>query len=150
MSEQALRLAEYQSKMVMMSKEIERLNIVLKETTYEIDNSKTREKQCLQEIERLNNTLRLKVEETTRWEQAHTELKTKLRAGEESLSAAHLEIDKWKLQYSQLTEEHKKSNQHMAEYEKRYSFHKSALTSFIKSLNACKASSKVLKRKTMT
>ncbi len=47
--------------MVVLSKEIERLNIVLKETTFELEGSRGREKQCLLEIERLNNTLRLKV-----------------------------------------------------------------------------------------
>jgi hypothetical protein len=34
MSSQSSRLAEYEGKMVILSKEIERLNIVLKETTY--------------------------------------------------------------------------------------------------------------------
>jgi hypothetical protein len=61
MNSQALRLAEYESKMVVLSKEIERLNLVLKENSYELENSQHREKQYLQEIERLNNTLRLKV-----------------------------------------------------------------------------------------
>ncbi len=36
MSSQATRLAEYEGKMVILSKEIERLNIVLKETAYEL------------------------------------------------------------------------------------------------------------------
>lgn len=55
--------------MVVLSKEIERLNLVLKETTYEFESIQIREKQYLQEIERLNNILRLKVEEVTRLEQ---------------------------------------------------------------------------------
>lgn len=55
--------------MVVLSKEIERLNLVLKETTYEFESIQIREKQYLQEIERLNNILRLKVEEATRLEQ---------------------------------------------------------------------------------
>jgi hypothetical protein len=55
---------------------------VLKETSFELEGSHVREKQCLQEIERLNNTLRIKVEETTRWEQANSELKAKLRTAE--------------------------------------------------------------------
>lgn len=61
MSSQASRLAEYEGKMVILSKEIERLNLVLKETTYEFESIQIREKQYLQEIERLNNILRLKV-----------------------------------------------------------------------------------------
>lgn len=39
MSAQAGRLAEYEGKMVLLSKEIERLNIVLKESSYELENS---------------------------------------------------------------------------------------------------------------
>lgn len=88
-SSQATRLADYEGKMVVLTKEIERLNVVLKETTFELEGSRNREKQCTLEIERLNNTLRLKVEETTRWEQAHTELKAKLRSTEEALGTAH-------------------------------------------------------------
>jgi hypothetical protein len=50
MSSQAARLAEYESKMMLLSKEIERLNLVLKETAYEVEVGQVREKQCVQEI----------------------------------------------------------------------------------------------------
>jgi hypothetical protein len=42
MNTQAVLLAEYENKMVILSQEIERLNMVLKETTFELDNSQNR------------------------------------------------------------------------------------------------------------
>ena len=48
-------LAKYENKIAILSTEIERLNGVLEDTTNE-------KRKYLEEIERLNNTLRLKVE----------------------------------------------------------------------------------------
>lgn len=55
-------LGEYENKIALLSQEIERLNIVLRTTTEEIEEFKRRDGKYLAEIERLNNTLRLKVE----------------------------------------------------------------------------------------
>lgn len=85
---QAARIAEYESKLLVLSQEIERLNYVLKEHGYEIEVVQKKEAQYLAEIERLNNTLRLKVEESGRWEQANNELRLRVKAGEEALLAA--------------------------------------------------------------
>jgi chromosome segregation ATPase len=56
------------------------------------------------------------VEETTRWEQANTDLKLKLRNSEEALSSVNGELEKLRLQHSQLADEYKKANQHLVEY----------------------------------
>lgn len=57
-------LAKYENKIAILSTEIERLNGVLEDTTNE-------KRKYLEEIERLNNTLRLKVEESSRFSSSH-------------------------------------------------------------------------------
>lgn len=66
---------DFESKATKLMQEVERLNLVLKdlnEKNYnmasELDSYKRKENQYLGDIERLNNTLRLKVEESTRWQ----------------------------------------------------------------------------------
>jgi TolA-binding protein len=102
--------------LLLLSQEIERLNYVLKEHTYEIELLQKKESQYLLEIERLNNTLRLKVEETSRWEQTHNELKARLKSYEENLNFAGQEYDKLKGAHGALNEEHIKANKHLVEY----------------------------------
>ena len=60
----------------MFSKEIQRLNSVMKQLQQELEKYQRNESQYLGDIERLNNTLRLKVEESTRWEETCKRIKT--------------------------------------------------------------------------
>ncbi len=61
--------------------------MVLREKVREIEAFAQKEATLIAEIERLNNTLRLKVEESEHWDKSHRDLKEQLLIAQQTLTA---------------------------------------------------------------
>jgi chromosome segregation ATPase len=80
-----------------------------------------RDSNYLSEIERLNNSLRLKVDECVRWEQIEHELKNSVFNQEKQVLQRQEELEILTTKYASLGKESKTQKEHLAEYELRYS-----------------------------
>ena len=85
----------------------------------ELDSFKRKENQYLGDIERLNNTLRLKVEESSRWQTEYNELIGRYQDLENKSSSGSSEFQKLQLSYNMIVGEYENSKKHLSEYEQR-------------------------------